>query len=192
MSTIHEETLKRLDLWLDGCPESGSDQTGPHSLAEAVASSPQLAAEERWMRSLFAQLERVRVEVRPDFADRVLAALPKRRPLWSWGIAAGLLLAFALSGVALLAASGLGGGSLGLFAAVGDFLATTLLAGAGLLGATWSGLGGAVREWLGPSPLNWAIAAAVMLSLILLLASLLRRRVPAFQRRGSSRRDDAR
>lgn len=193
MNTINEETLKRLDLWLDARPagRTGADEeTAPTGLSEAVASSPLLAEEERSMRALFTQLREARVDVQPDFTDRVMAALPRRRPLVSWAIAAALLLGFALGGAALLSASGLGG-SLGLFSALGDFVATSLLAGAGLLGATWSGIGTAVREWLGPSPLNWVIAAAVMLSLCLLLVSLLRRRVPALQRSRSAPRDDA-
>ncbi|HVS65396.1 MAG TPA: hypothetical protein VMT85_18035 [Thermoanaerobaculia bacterium] len=198
---MNEETLMRLDLWLDQTLDQRLDQqpddctadaeeAAPAGLSQALASSPLLAEEERSMRALFTQLREARVDVDADFTDRVMSALPRRRSLVSWAIAAALLLGFALGGAALLSASGLDGGSLGLFSALGDFVATSLLAGAGLLGATWSGIGTAVREWLGPSPLNWVIAAAVMLSLCLLLISLLRRRVPALQRSRSSRRDD--
>lgn len=187
MNTMNDEILERLDTWLDGgCHEPEASQ-----LRADLAQSEELAAQERALRNLFAHLESSRLDVPPDFADRVMAALPRRRPLVSWGVAAAVLVAFGLGGLALLETSGLGGGSLGLFSAIGDFVATSLVAGAGLIGATWSGVGTAVREWLGPSPVNWVIAAAVLLSLGLLLVSLVRRRVPAVQRSRSSRGDDA-
>lgn len=189
MSTTND-TLERLDHWLDDGRDGAADAPAPAALSEPLAARDDLAAEERALRRLFAQLESARIDVAPDFADRVMASLPRRRPLVAWGIAAAVLLALGLGAVSLLAAAGIGGESLGLVAALGDFAATSLAAGAGLLGATWSGVGSAVREWLGPSPVNWVVAASVMLALCLLLASLVRRRAPAVAARRSARRDD--
>ncbi|HVS12394.1 MAG TPA: hypothetical protein VMV46_00590 [Thermoanaerobaculia bacterium] len=185
MNAINDDTAQRLDLWLDGGPErsAGAD------LSDRLAADAELAAEERALRALFSQLESARVTVKPGFADGVMARLPRRRRAFSWVLAASLLVLFAAGGLGLLRLAGVGG-SLGVLSALGDFVATSLVAGAGLLGATWSGVGAAVREWLGPSPVTWGIAAAVLVSLGLLLLSLVRRRVPALERSRSGRDDD--
>jgi hypothetical protein len=187
MNAMNDDATRRLDLWLDG----GPDQPPSSDLSARLAADADVAAEERALRALFAQLEAARVTVRPDFADSVMARLPRRRSAFSWVLAASVLAMLAVGGLGLLRLAGVGD-SLGVVAALGDFVATGLIAGAGLLGATWSGVGAAVGEWLGRSPLSWGVAAAVLLSLCLLLVSLVRRRVPALQRGRSGRGDDAR
>lgn len=129
-----------------------------------------------------------RIAVRPDFRTAVMAALPpagweSRHPrTWSFPLAACFLLAtFAASGVVFVlgggSASGAGAGSslLGAAVAIGNLLQAAVLAGAGLLTATWKGFGLAIGEALS-SPLRMILFGAVVLGLNLLLISLLRRR----------------
>jgi hypothetical protein len=72
-------------------------------------------------------------------------------------------------------------------AAVLDFLASTAVAGAGLLGASWSLLGARVGGWLQASPINLAVAAAVLVASSLLLVGLVRRRRAALEPSRSDR-----
>jgi hypothetical protein len=59
-----------------------------------------------------------------------------------------------------------------------------LVAGAGLVGATWSGVGAAVGEWLGASPVRAVLAlVAVVLLNVLAVRSLSRRPRAAEARR---------
>jgi hypothetical protein len=75
----------------------------------------------------------------------------------------------------------------GVIAALADFFVTTSLAGAGLLAASWQGLGMALGELLdGP---GWIVFGAGVLALDLLLVQLLRRRRLAASER-SARGDD--
>jgi hypothetical protein len=61
------------------------------------------------------------------------------------------------------------------FAALGDLAATALVTGAGLLAASWSGVGMAVGEIFSASP-GILVGCALLLSLlVLLLVSLVRR-----------------
>jgi len=128
---ISARRREALDLHLRGCAECRADLERERRLANAFAA--------------------VKVAVTPGFAERVLANLPephwaaRRTPAlpWLWPVAA--LLAFGLGALGFAA----GGESLGpagsILRTVGDFLASTTLAGAGLMGATWKGVGIAVR-----------------------------------------------
>jgi hypothetical protein len=60
-------------------------------------------------------------------------------------------------------------------AAVADMLGSTVLAGAGLMTATWKGLGMAFEEVIA-SPMSLGALAVLVISLNLALFSLLRRR----------------
>lgn len=103
----------------------------------------------RRLEALAAMLAHDTVEVPADFPRTVMTELPAaawevRRPR-AWVAAAATLL------VVLLAASGLGlaaGGlpGLGAVRALGDLLAESIIAGAGLAGASWRGLWLAVAE----------------------------------------------
>lgn len=103
----------------------------------------------RQLDALAAMLAHDTVEVPADFSQTVMARLPAaawevRRPR-AWVAAAAALL------VVLLAAAGLGLGAgeipgLGAVGALGDLLAESLIAGAGLAGASWRGLWLAVAE----------------------------------------------
>lgn len=128
-----------------------------------------------------------RIAVRPDFRTAVMAALPpagweSRHPrTWSFPLAACFLLAtlgasavvFFLNGAAPTGSAG--SGLLGAAVAIGNLLEAAVLAGAGLLTATWKGFGLAIGETLS-SPLRMILFGAVVVGLNLLLISLLRRR----------------
>ena len=115
--------------------------------------------EQRELARLGEMLTAARIEVRPDFRDEVLAALPdaaweNRHPTsWAAGVALVLLLgggAFALTSGAGVAASPVAE----IFVAVLDLFRSSLLAGAGLLDASWRGLGLALGRLFDGSLVN--------------------------------------
>lgn len=131
--------------------------------------------------ALGALLLKNRIPVRTDFKDTVLASLPatgwENRSPKTWGFPAAVFLLLAgiaaiLFGSAHLSTAGSGASAL---LAVADMLGSTVQAGAGLLAATWKGLGMAFAEVIA-SPMSLGILAVLVVSLNLLLFSLLRRR----------------
>ena len=154
-------------------------------------------AERRRLERLHAGLAAARVAARPGFAEEVMAALPAE-PAWarnawardSWARGAGArvvggwraaVAALAVLVVAASALLGLGSESvgrsvpaLGALAAVGEFAAAALLSGAGLLSASWRGVGLALGEALDlPAQVVFGLG---VLALNALLFLLLRRR----------------
>lgn len=121
------------------------------------------------------------VEVRPDLGAAVMArvaALPESaRPVpalalgradrRSWTIAAAGALALVLvaAGLAAWAAGGAQGSAFSLVATLGDFFATSVLTGAGLLVASWRGAGLALRQAAGGSVVSLAALAVVTVAL---------------------------
>ena len=133
-----------------------------------------------------------RISVREGFTEKVMARLPQagwNRPRANtWAAAIGLLLAFTLGGALLL------GGDLGAYSlarsvgALADLFISTLLAGAGLLAASWSGLSAGVQVAFGDSPSSlFALGGAVVVFNVLLIHLLRRRRTAV--REGVSERD---
>ncbi|HEX3556802.1 MAG TPA: zf-HC2 domain-containing protein [Thermoanaerobaculia bacterium] len=146
-------------------------------------------------------LERSALPVRSGFADAVMAALPAagweaRSPrTWRFPLAvaamlmlvAGLMMAGSTSGAS--APSGLAA-----LDAVGGMLRAATLAGAGLLGASWKGIGLIVEDVIA-SPVSLGAFGFLVLCLNLLLVSLVRRRRPSAAPEASAasaraRRDD--
>ncbi|HEV7667813.1 MAG TPA: hypothetical protein VGS22_04770 [Thermoanaerobaculia bacterium] len=146
------------------------------------------AAERAALARVSGLLAESRISVRPDFRTAVMSALPpagweSRHPrTWSFPLAACFLLAtFGASAVVFfLGGSSAGAGSslLGAAVAIGNLLEAAVLAGAGLLTATWKGFGLAIGETLS-SPLRMILFGAVVAGLNLLLISLVRRRKEA-------------
>lgn len=183
---------ERLDLDLDG------ELAGPEKnlFEERLEKSPELAAEHRALRSLHAMLDDSRIEVRPEFQSQVMSALPE--PVWArgrqrvptWALPVAMIATLVLGAALVLS---LGGASaadsqvLGVTAAVFDFLVTTFLAGAGLLFATWRGVGFGIEQMVADSGLNLLALASFVLFLDLLFVSLLRRRSPAGAREKAER-----
>ena len=130
-------------------------------------------------------LMRDSLTVREGFVDQIMARLPKppwqpsireRRSTKQWLLAGALAIALASVGGLLLRSDPATSSVLGSVAALVDLVVGTLLAGAGLLAASWSGLrttvGGAVAE--SPSLIAALGLAVVLLNLVLF--RLLRRR----------------
>ncbi len=148
---------------------------------------PDLSATERAaLARVSGLLAESRIAVRPDFRTAVMASLPpagweSRHPrTWSFPLAACFLLATlgASAVVFFLGGSGgVGAGSalLGAAVAIGNLLQAAVLAGAGLLTATWKGFGLAIGEALS-SPVRMILFGGVVVGLNLLLISLVRRR----------------
>ena len=151
-------------------------------LEQHLGACEECRTEREELLALEALLQKNRVPVRTDFKDTVLASLPttgwENRSPKTWGFPAAVFLllagiAAALFGSVHLSAAGSGGASALL--AMADMLGSTVQAGAGLLSATWKGLGMAFAEVIA-SPMSLGALAVLVISLNLLLFSLLRRR----------------
>ena len=152
-----------------------------------AAAQGELAAERRRLERLHEELGAARVTARAGFAAEVMAALPAE-PAWARDGAARVLGGWraavaALAALVVAATAFLGFGSrsvgeavpaLGALAAVGEFAAAAMLSGAGLLSASWRGVGMALGEALDlPAQGVFAFGVAGLNGLLLLL---LRRR----------------
>lgn len=166
-------------LYLDADGELAPERA---SLLEAhLASCPECRKERDELGKVDALLHAGRLAVRPGFRKSVMAALPaagwEARAPRSWSLPTA---AFALLAVAGAVLVGLSSGAqdssgLGAVLAMLGLLKASLLAGAGLLGASWKGLGLAFDEILA-SKLALGACAALVLCLNLLLVSLVRHR----------------
>ena len=181
MSSDHTTYREGLDLDLEGALPAAD---GPR-LAAHLAGCADCRDERQRLAALHASLAAARVPVRAGFRDQVMASLPeaawegRRAPAARWAWAAGLVALLAAASAALFAASGprlAPGASLaGALGAFGEMLALAAIAGAGLLGATWTGLGLAVGELFARSPGTLVAVALLAVCLAALTASLLRR-----------------
>lgn len=149
------------------------------NLDEANLDGANLDGDSRALVALFEALDADRIPVRDGFTDSVCAALPE--PAWrcrgglAWRLPVAALVAFAL-GAALLLAGQPTGPLGGTGSTLADFAQSTLLAGAGLLGASWRGIGLGLHELFAASTGSLIAAAVAVLCLDLLFVSLLRRR----------------
>jgi anti-sigma factor RsiW len=150
-------------------------------LEKHLATCAGCRAEREDLMALDALLQKNRILVRTDFKDTLLASLPttgwENRSPKTWGFPAAVFvllagIAAALFGSAHLSTAGPGASAL---LAITDMLGSTVQAGAGLLAATWKGLGMAFTEVIA-SPMSLGVLAVLVVSLNLLLVSLLRRR----------------
>jgi hypothetical protein len=128
-------------------------------------------------------LRRAEIPVRQDFKSTVMNALPtagwESRSPRAWGFPAAMVLLLGSLAVALLMAGAPSAtGGAGALFAVGGMLKAALMAGAGLLGASWKGLG-LVLDDLIASPVSLGAFGFLVLCLNLFLVSLIRRRGPA-------------
>ena len=175
MPTRDPDPILGLDLALDGAE-------GETDLA-AGDETPELARERRRLGRLHAELAAARVTARPGFARSVMAALPAN-PAWADRRVHGLktavaaLLALAAAATVLLGIGsfrlGPAGAVLGAARAVADFAVAATLSGAGLLAASWRGLGLALGEALDvPERVVFGFGVVALNALLFLL---LRRR----------------
>ncbi|HSS52542.1 MAG TPA: zf-HC2 domain-containing protein [Thermoanaerobaculia bacterium] len=154
----------RLDEHLAGCEECRLERE-------------ELAA----FQSLF---ERSAVPVRSDFADSVMAALPHagwegRSPrTWQFPLAVAAMLMLVAGFLIAGSTSGPVPSGLAALDAMGGMVRAAALAGAGLLGASWKGIGLIVEDIIS-SPVSLGAFGFLVLCLNLLLVSLVRRRKPS-------------
>ncbi len=135
--------------------------------------------EKEQLPALFELLAGSRVEAREDLVERVMSSLPpagwEARHPRSWIVAA-LLLA-AVSGLSALMVGG-GAGQLpgaSALVSIAELFRSTIAAGAGLLAASWQGLGMAVGELIGRSPVETIVFALFVLGVdVLFLRFLVR------------------
>jgi anti-sigma factor RsiW len=175
----HDQLREWVQMEFDGELENGRKA----DLEAHLAVCPECSAERASLARLGQTLAQARVEVRPDFRSAVLAALPpagwEARSPRSWAWPAALVVAFAAAAAALLGSSGSGslvqGPVVGAIAALFDLVATTAQTGAGLLTASWRGVGFAVQDLFGGSVLRMGIFGFGVLCLNLLFFRLLRR-----------------
>jgi hypothetical protein len=192
-----DQTINRREtarLWLDLEADGELAAAEAAGLEAALRELPELAGERRELGRLHEALAASRIAVREGFRDEVMRRLPAAawepvgRQRWSVAVVAASLLVV-LSGVLL----SLGGGpsmasGVGVLGALGELFRATALAGAGLLGASWRGLGLALQVTLESSPLTIALFGAAVVALNVLFLRLLRRgrRRPALERAADS------
>jgi len=133
--------------------------------------------------ALDALLRRAALPVRADFRELAMAALPtagwEARSPRAWRFtAAVIVLLGALAAALMTAGSAPASSGLGALAAVGGMLQAAMVAGAGLLGASWKGIGMVVDEVIA-SPVSLGAFGILVLCLNLFLVSLIRRKRPA-------------
>lgn len=192
-----EDTVRQwIDLEIDGALPPAEARR----LESALADEPGLAAEREALRELHRQLEASRVAVRPGFRESVMARLPEAS--WEptgrrgWALALGLAVLLAgAAGLSLATGSTATGSLFGVLGAIGQALVASMLTGAGLLGASWRGVGLALEELLSASPSTLVVLALGVVLLNALFWRLLRRRagagpLGATPRRGQGRQSD--
>jgi len=170
--------------WIDLDADGALDARHRAALAAHLEACDECRTEAASARAFVSRLQSERVEVRPGFAAEVMSALEpapwEARTLRAWRLPFALVLALAGLAAALFggAAADLdrGTGGLGALAALADLFVTAATAGAGLLAASWRGLGLGVAEWLGESKLNVAAAIGLVAGINYLLLRVLRRR----------------
>src|SRR3954451_588378 len=141
-------------------------------LDDHLASCADCRREREKSLALDALLQRSALPVRADFRDAVMSALPtagwEARSPRAWRFTAAVIVL-----LGALAAAGLG-----TLAAVGGMVQAAVVAGAGLLGASWKGIGMVVDKVIA-SPVSLGAFGFLVLCLNLFLVSLIRRKRPA-------------
>lgn len=179
---------RRLSEWMDLDADGALGAEERRTLEAQLAERPELARQRRALEGLHSLIAESRIPVAAGFSERVMAALPavpwrqtERRAVPVWGLPLAVMLAFALGAAWLLSGSGLlgGGAVVGTILAMLDLAKTSVLAGSGLLYATWRGIGFGLEEVIGASPGGLVAFGILVLCLDLLFLSMLRRRRPA-------------
>jgi anti-sigma factor RsiW len=152
-------------------------------LDEHLESCADCRRERREVESLDGMLRSAALPVRPDFQAAVMSALPtagwEARSPRAWRFTAAMILLLGGFAVALLVAGSAPATSgFGALGAVAGMLQASAVAGAGLLGASWMGIG-LVLDKVIASPFSLGAFGLLVLCLNLFLVSLIRRRKPA-------------
>ena len=179
-----------VDLELEG--QLGREEKS--RLGEILEAEPRVRAERRALESLHRMIDDDRLPVRPGFAARVMAALPtawweRRRAsagLPRWALPLAMMLVLALGAALFLGSAEETGRFTGIGLALLDFMQVTFLAGAGMLFATWRGVGWGLEHLIADSGVNLLALAVAVLFLNLLFFSMLRRRPKAAEESAES------
>jgi anti-sigma factor RsiW len=171
--------------WLNSDTEGDLGRDERARLDEHLASCPDCRREREELQALDTLLRGVAIPVRADFQASVMSALPtagwEARSPRAWRFTALVILMLGSLATALMIA-GPGAGpapsGLGALFAVGGMLRASVVAGAGLLGASWKGMG-LILDRLIASPVSLGAFGFLVLALNLFLFSLIRRRKPA-------------
>jgi predicted anti-sigma-YlaC factor YlaD len=171
----HNTFREWLNLDVDGVlSEESRAQLGEH-----LAACPACRTERDALLGLEGLLSKARVPVRQDFRAQVLSSLPtagwESRSPRTWAFPAAVFLLLAGVASAVMGGRGPHASMLSALAAVTGMFRASAVAGAGLIAASWKGLGMAVAAALS-SPVSIGVFGIFVLCLNLLLVSLLRRR----------------
>lgn len=180
MKTLDHKTVGEwLELDLDGeFPEARRAAYEAH-----LASCQACDQRRREMAQLVTLLRESRVAARPGFAEEVVRALPaaawEARSGRSWSVALGLLLGFGGGAAVLLGWSAANmhpvGPWAGALRGILDLFRSSILAGAGLLNASWRGVGMAMSDAFSASWGAGFALGALVLAVNGLLFRLVRR-----------------
>lgn len=181
MPTLTPPDHGTYQMWLHLEPDGELTRAELGALARHLAACAACRAERREIAALGDRLAAAAVAADPALARNVMANLPpagwEARNPRSWTAALGLL---ALLGVAAAVAARLGAAEpapalAGAFVALLDLFRSAALAGAGLIGASWRGVGLALGEALADSPVGFIVFGVLVAALDVLFVRFLLR-----------------
>jgi anti-sigma factor RsiW len=171
----HNTYREWLNLDVDGA--LGEEHRG--QLTEHLAACAVCRAEREKLLAFAGLLQKNRVAVRPDFREQVLSSLPtagwESRSPRTWAFPAAVFVLLAGIAASVMGSRGPHSSLLSALAAVSGMFRASAVAGAGLLAASWKGLGMAFAAVLS-SPVSLGAFGLAVVCLNLLLVSLLRKR----------------
>jgi len=176
----HSTYREWLNLDADGLLE-GEERT---LLDQHLASCTECRKERDDLRALEGLLRSSALPVQSGFRDAVMAAIPAagwegRSPrTWRFPAAMIVLLGGLAAAFMVTGSSAEPSGLLSALLAMEKMLGAAVLAGAGLLAASWKGIGLVFEEVIS-TPMSLGVFGFLVLCLNLLLVSLLRRKRPA-------------
>ena len=153
-------------------------------LTEHLASCEECRQEQEELIAFQRLFESSALPVKSGFADSVMSALPHagwegRSPrTWQFPLAVAAMLIVVAGFLVTGSSAGAAPAGLAALDALGGMMRAAALAGAGLLGASWKGVGLIVEDIIS-SPVSLGAFGFLVLCLNLLLVSLVRRRRPS-------------
>lgn len=192
----HDHSTFREWLYLE--PDGGLSAGQYSQLRQHLTVCEECRQEQHELRSLFRLVAESRISVGEGFRQQVMDSLPaagwQARNPRSWVAALIAVVALTISAAVLIGANTadlVSAAPIAAIDAIWDLLASSALAGAGMLAASWKGLGVALQEVLGRSIWNWVAFGALVIGLdLLLIKVVLRQRAVASEE--TSERSDSR
>lgn len=178
------ETVEQTDLarWMDLQAEGLLNAAEKVRLDELLKGKQdrRLVAEQTCWDQLHAALREDHCPVREGFRDEVMASVDlsqwQERQASAWQLPVAAMMLLTLGAVWSLNGVAADSPAFGAASAIGDFVQTTLLAGAGVTVASWRGIGMGLEELLAGSAMQWVALSLMVACVNLLFFSLLRRR----------------